>query len=102
MNGVAERLQRRLLHGLAKRRMGVERSGDILERCAHLDGEPERRAEFGDGLPDCLDTQDYMGVGLRDDAHKALLAVERHRTAAGSQRKLPGLDFEAGATRLVR
>ena len=82
----AERLERGLLEGLAQRRMGVDRAGDILEPRAHLDGERRSAADSSETpLPTAWMPSTRCVVGARDDAHEAVLVGHGQRAAIGGE-----------------
>src|ERR1700729_2389283 len=93
MQRVAERRQRRFVKGFAQRRMGVDGECDVFEPRAHLQGQREGAREFRDSLTDSLDAEHHMVVGARDNAHEALVVLQRHGAAIGAERKMADANF---------
>lgn len=86
----------------AERRVDMNRRRDVLEPRAHLQRQREPRRKLGYALADGLQAEHEMIVRPRDDAHEAILCLERHGAAIGGEGEAGGLDRVAGGARCVR
>src|SRR6478672_2595344 len=103
VDGVAQRAQRRLVEGLAQRRVDVDDPGDILQNRAHLQHLGEAVGHFGDVLADGLDAQQAVITLRRQNADEAavLARLDGQRPADGGQRE-DGLDDVVAALDIQR
>ena len=81
------------MEGFAQRRVGLDRQRDIFKASAHLERQGKRGREFGDAGADGVNSQNHIVVGARDDAHEALVVLQRHRPAIGAEGKPADADF---------
>ena len=81
------------MEGFAQRRMGVDGERDVFEARAHFQRERKGGREFGDAGADGLDSEHDMVVGARDDAHEAVVVLQRHGAAIGAERKMADANF---------
>ena len=81
MKFASQNLECCLLEGFALRRVRMDRTGDVLETRAHLEGQTKRGSKFGHALPHRLNTEDQMVVSSGDDPHESSLTELRHGTA---------------------
>ena len=93
MQRMAQRRERRLVESFAQRRMGVDGERDVFEARAHFQRERKGGREFGDAGADGVDSEHDMIVGARDDAHEALVVLQRHGAAVGAERKMADADL---------
>ena len=94
MQGVSKRGVRRLGESLAVGGWACT-CGDVLQPRAHLQRQRERRRQFAHPGADRLHAEHDMVVGARDDAHEAVVALQRQRAAAGAERETGRRDLAA-------
>src|SRR5580658_8672407 len=85
--------KRRLMEGFAHGWMGVDGPRDVLEARAHLKRERKGCREFRHAGADGVNAEHDMVVGARDDAHEALVVLQRHCPPIGAERKEADPDF---------
>ena len=66
----------------------------MSSRRAPISSASEKAAESSETpCPDSLDAEHDMIVGARDDAHEALVVLQRHGAAVGAERKMADANF---------
>ena len=81
------------MEGFAQRRVGVDGERDVLEPRAHFERKRKGGRELRDAGADGMDAEHDMVVGARDDAHEALVVLQRHGPAVGAERKMADADL---------
>src|SRR5262249_45960095 len=96
MDGALVDRQRRLLHRLGERRVGVAGAGDVLGRGAELHGNRSLRDHVAGVRPDDVHAEHAVGLGIGEDFHEAFGLQVRLCAAIGGKRKLAGIVGDAG------
>src|SRR4051812_3282098 len=87
MESFTQSFEARLVKGLAKRWMCVDRAGDVLQPSAHFEREAKSGRKFRNTRAHRMDAEYEMVVGAGGDAHKAVLRPQSHGAAIGQERE---------------
>ena len=92
---------RRFLHGFGQCRVGVGGAGEVFGGAAKFHQHGDLVDEFASLWPHNMGAQNFVGLGIGEDLHKAIGGLVGLGAAIGDEEELAGLVVHASSLEFV-